>query len=79
MINLAGETIDARCVGCVYIYTYKCMSFFLCGRLLVLFGTTQENCTATGNSRASLTSSRGPPPTHPRTYCRQCLRFIQAA
>jgi hypothetical protein len=25
MTNLAGETIDARCVGCVYIYTYICM------------------------------------------------------
>jgi hypothetical protein len=27
MTNLAGETIDARCVGCIYIYiyTYICM------------------------------------------------------
>jgi hypothetical protein len=27
MTNLAGETVDARCVDCVYIYihTYTCM------------------------------------------------------
>jgi hypothetical protein len=44
-----------------------------------LFGTTQEPCTATGNSKASPTSPRGFRPTYPRSDCRQCLQFIQAA
>jgi hypothetical protein len=29
MTNLAGETIDARCVGCVYIYIYIYIQIFV--------------------------------------------------
>jgi hypothetical protein len=29
MTNLAGETIDARCVDCLYIYTYTYILFDL--------------------------------------------------
>jgi hypothetical protein len=30
MTNLAGETIDARCVGCVYLYIYIYIYTYIC-------------------------------------------------